>query len=288
MNAPERPAARRDLDGKVVLVTGASSGIGRATALALSSAGARVAVGARRVDRLDSLVDSALGEAIALQLDVTDPASVARAVEETVARFGRLDALVNYAGLMQSGMILDADVREWQRMVDTNLLGSMYAVHAALPHLLETKGAVVQVSSTAARSASLGSGVYAATKFGISAFSESLRQEITDQGVRVIVIQPGFVDTELTSHITDRGCRPQPPSSHRQYGRCVPMTSRRRSSMPSASLTTSRSTRSWCVQLTRCVDLTGHHVLRRPDRPADLLRREAQRDARIVQTERRP
>ncbi|MFC9561589.1 SDR family oxidoreductase [Agromyces sp. NPDC056965] len=203
MNVPDGPTERRGLDRKVVLVTGASSGIGRATALALSTAGARVAVGARRVDRLDSLVDAAPGEAIALQLDVTDPASVARAVGETVERFGRLDALVNNAGLMQSGMILDADVREWQRMVDTNLLGSMYAVHAALPHLLETKGAVVQVSSTAARSASLGSGVYAATKFGISAFSESLRQEVTNRGVRVIVIQPGFVDTELTSHITD-------------------------------------------------------------------------------------
>lgn len=203
MNAPDHSDARRALEGKVVLVTGASSGIGRATALALSTAGARVAVGARRVDRLESLVDAAPGEAIALQLDVTDPASVERAVGETIERFGRLDALVNNAGLMQSGMILDADVREWQRMVDTNLLGSMYAVHAALPHLLEAKGAVVQVSSTAARSASLGSGVYAATKFGISAFSESLRQEVTSRGVRVIVIQPGFVDTELTSHITD-------------------------------------------------------------------------------------
>ncbi|MGH3705011.1 MAG: SDR family oxidoreductase, partial [Agromyces sp.] len=125
MSAPDRSTARRALDGKVVLVTGASSGIGRATALALSTAGARVAVGARRVDRLESLVDAAPGEAIALRLDVTDPASVERAVGEAVERFGRLDALVNNAGLMQSGMILDADVREWQRMVDTNLLGSM-------------------------------------------------------------------------------------------------------------------------------------------------------------------
>jgi NADP-dependent 3-hydroxy acid dehydrogenase YdfG len=191
------------LDGKVVLVTGASSGIGRATALALSAAGARVAIGARRIDRLAALVDAAPGEVVPLQLDVTDPASVQLAVSETVGHFRRLDALVNNAGLMQSGLILGADVREWQRMIDTNLLGSMYAVHAALPHLLATKGAVVQVSSTAARSASLGSGVYAATKFGISAFSESLRQEVTTRGVRVIVIQPGFVDTELTSHITD-------------------------------------------------------------------------------------
>lgn len=191
------------LEGKVILVTGASSGIGREVALALSTAGARVAIGARRVDRLDALVESAPGEVLPLELDVTDSESVQRAVTQTVSHFGRLDALVNNAGLMQSGLILGADVREWQRMIDTNLLGSMYAVHAALPHLLESKGAVVQVSSTAARSASLGSGVYAATKFGISAFSESLRQEVTRRGVRVIVIHPGFVDTELTSHITD-------------------------------------------------------------------------------------
>ena len=203
MNSEVSREVRRPLEGKVVLVTGASSGIGRETALALSRAGARVAIGARRTDRLASLVDAAPGEVVPLQLDVTDPASVQRAVSETVGHFGRLDALVNNAGLMQSGLILGADVSEWRRMVDTNLLGSMYAVHAALPFLLETKGAVVQVSSTAARSASLGSGVYAATKFGISAFSESLRQEVTRRGVRVIVIQPGFVDTELTSHITD-------------------------------------------------------------------------------------
>ena len=203
MNPEDTLETRRPLEGKVVLVTGASSGIGRDTALALSAAGAQVAIGARRIDRLASLVEAAPGEVVPLQLDVTDPVSVQRAVSETVGHFGRLDALVNNAGLMQSGLILDADVSEWRRMVDTNLLGSMYAVHAALPFLLESKGAVVQVSSTAARSASLGSGVYAATKFGIGAFSESLRQEVTRRGVRVIVIQPGFVDTELTSHITD-------------------------------------------------------------------------------------
>ena len=203
MHSEDKLETRRPLEGSIILVTGASSGIGRETALALSRAGARVAIGARRTDRLASLVDAAPGEVVPLQLDVTDPASVQRAVSETVGHFGRLDALVNNAGLMQSGLILGADVSEWRRMVDTNLLGSMYAVHAALPFLLETKGAVVQVSSTAARSASLGSGVYAATKFGISAFSESLRQEVTRRGVRVIVIQPGFVDTELTSHITD-------------------------------------------------------------------------------------
>lgn len=189
--------------GSVALVTGASSGIGRATALALSEAGYRVAVGARRVDRLDAIADAAPGEVLALDLDVTDYGSVSRAVARVVDRFGRLDALVNNAGLMQSGMILGADVSEWVRMVETNLLGSMYAVHAALPSLIASRGQVIQVSSTSGRIASLGSGVYSATKFGIGAFAESLRQEVTTQGVRVTVIEPGFVATELTDHITD-------------------------------------------------------------------------------------
>jgi NADP-dependent 3-hydroxy acid dehydrogenase YdfG len=191
------------LDGKVVLVTGASSGIGWATALALSKAGARVAVGARRADRLQFLAQDAPGKMLALELDVTDAQSVRDAVAATVERLGALDVLVNNAGVMLSGPILGADTAEWTRMVETNLLGSMYAVHAALPHLLRSKGAVVQISSTSGRTASAASGVYAATKFGITAFSEALRQEVTTQGVRVIVIEPGFVATELTSHITD-------------------------------------------------------------------------------------
>ena len=172
------------LEGKVVLVTGASSGIGQATALALSSAGASVAVGARRTDRLKSLAEDAPGEMLVLDLDVTDRQSVQDAVAATVERFGALDAVVNNAGVMLSGAILDVDTTEWTRMVETNLLGSMYVVHAALPHLLRSKGAVVQISSTSGRTASAASGVYAATKFGVTAFSEALRQEVTAQGVR--------------------------------------------------------------------------------------------------------
>ncbi|MER6176113.1 SDR family NAD(P)-dependent oxidoreductase [Streptosporangium sp. NPDC001681] len=191
------------LDGKVVLVTGASSGIGEATALALSVEGARVAVGARRADRLEALVRKAPGEVLALELDVTDQESVRAAVAKTVERFGALDILVNNAGVMLAGPIVGADTTEWTRMVETNLLGSMYMVHAALPHLLKRKGTVLQVSSTSGRVASASSGVYAATKFGITAFSESLRQEVTAQGVRVVVVEPGFVATELASHITD-------------------------------------------------------------------------------------
>lgn len=190
------------LDGKIALVTGASSGIGRATALALSRAGARVAVGARRGDRLKSLEREAPGEVLVLDLDVTDRRSVEEAVAATVDGFGSLDILVNNAGLMLSGPILGADTTEWTRMVGTNLLGSMYAVHAALPHLLDSKGAVVQISSTSGRTSSAASAVYSATKFGVNAFAEALRQEVTEQGVRVVVLEPGFVSTELADHIT--------------------------------------------------------------------------------------
>ncbi|MEU4572578.1 SDR family NAD(P)-dependent oxidoreductase [Nonomuraea sp. ATR24] len=195
------------LDGKVALITGASSGIGEATALALSTEGALVAAGARRVDRLESLARKAPGEMLTLDLDVTDQNSVRAAVAATVGRFGALDILVNNAGLMLAGPLLGADVSEWTRMVDTNLLGSMYTVHAALPYLLESKGTVVQVSSTSGRIASAGNGVYSATKFGITAFAESLRQEVTAQGVRVVVVEPGFVATELSGHISDPAMR---------------------------------------------------------------------------------
>ncbi|MFD0857204.1 SDR family NAD(P)-dependent oxidoreductase [Actinomadura adrarensis] len=191
------------LDGKVALVTGASSGIGEATALALSKEGARVAVGARRGDRLRSLAGKAAGEVLTIDLDVTDQESARASVAAAVERFGGLDILVNNAGVMLSGPIAGADTAEWRRMVETNLLGSMYMVHAALPHLLDSQGTILQVSSTSGRAASANSGVYAATKFGIAAFSESLRQEVTAQGVRVVVLGPGFVDTELASHITD-------------------------------------------------------------------------------------
>ncbi|MGW8668055.1 SDR family NAD(P)-dependent oxidoreductase [Streptomyces niveus] len=200
---PSEEDMSNTLDRKVVLVTGASSGIGQATALALSKAGARVAVGARRADRPKSLAQDGPGEMLVLELDVTDHESVRDAVTATVEYFGALDALVNNAGIMLSGPILNGDTAEWNRMIDTNLLGSMYTAHAALPHLLESKGAVVQISSTSGRTASAGGGVYGATKFGITAFSEALRQEVTAKGVRVIVVEPGMVATELATHITD-------------------------------------------------------------------------------------
>ncbi|MEU4800901.1 SDR family NAD(P)-dependent oxidoreductase [Actinosynnema sp. NPDC023587] len=195
-----------NLQGRTALVTGASSGIGEATAVALGRAGASVVVAARRVDRLAALEERLAGdgvEVLALELDVTDEAACRAAVERTVEVFGGLDVLVNNAGVMLLGDIEGADTTDWTRMVSTNLLGVMFLTHAALPHLLERRGAVVQVSSTAARVVRAGTGVYNATKAGLNAFSESLRQEVTRRGVRVVVVEPGVVETELREHITD-------------------------------------------------------------------------------------
>ncbi|MCP2169171.1 SDR family NAD(P)-dependent oxidoreductase [Goodfellowiella coeruleoviolacea] len=196
----------QQLQGKVALVTGASSGIGEATAVALAEAGAAVAIGARRADRLAGLAQrltDAGARVLTLDLDVTDEASCRAAVAATVSEFGGLDVLVNNAGVMLLGRINGADTTDWTRMVNTNVLGLMFMTHAALPHLVERKGAVVQMSSTAGRTVRAGTGVYNATKWGVNAFSESLRQEVYQDGVRVVVVEPGIVATELREHITD-------------------------------------------------------------------------------------
>ncbi|MGA3147302.1 MAG: SDR family NAD(P)-dependent oxidoreductase [Acidimicrobiales bacterium] len=197
------------LQGTVALVTGASSGIGEATAVALAAEGASVAIAARRLDRLEAIAERIRphAEVLVIETDVTDEAAARAMVERTVGEFGRLDTLVNNAGVMLLGPILDAPVEEWRRMVELNVLGLLYCTHAALPHLL--RGAereprhvadVVNVSSVAGRVARQGNGVYSATKFGVAAFSESLRQEVTRRHVRVTVIEPGQVMTELVSH----------------------------------------------------------------------------------------
>jgi NADP-dependent 3-hydroxy acid dehydrogenase YdfG len=194
------------LDGTVALVTGASSGIGEATALALAAQGASVAVAARRKDRLDALAERAPAGAkmLALETDVTDEDQARRMVDATVSEFGRLDTLVNNAGVMLLGPIEGAPTEEWRRMVNLNVLGLLYCTHAALPHLLaaaETEprrvADVVNVSSVAGRVARRDSGVYNATKWGVVAFSESLRQEVTTRHVRVSIVEPGATKTEL-------------------------------------------------------------------------------------------
>jgi NADP-dependent 3-hydroxy acid dehydrogenase YdfG len=173
----------------------------------MAAAGATVVAGARRVDRLKELAAAADGEVLPVELDVADQESVREAVATAVGQFGGLDVVVNNAGVMLSGPIVGADTAEWDRMVATNLLGTLYVTHAALPHLLARKGTVVQISSTSGRIASAMGGVYAATKFGVNAFTEALRQEVTEQGVRVVTIEPGMVDTELADHIGDEAIR---------------------------------------------------------------------------------
>ncbi len=203
-------APESTLDGTVALVTGASSGIGEATAKRLAAEGATVAVAARRVDRLRALVgeiEDAGGRALAVESDVTDRAQAEALVERTVAEIGRLDVVVNNAGVMLLGPALEAPVEEWERMVDLNVKGLLYVAKAALPHLLRFADEgprmvadLVNISSVAGRRARSGSAVYNATKFGVGAFSEALRQEVTERHVRVSLVEPGAVATELSSH----------------------------------------------------------------------------------------
>jgi NADP-dependent 3-hydroxy acid dehydrogenase YdfG len=200
----------RVLDGTVALVTGASSGIGAATAVALAGHGAAVALAARRRDRLETLATDIReqgGTALVLECDVTDQQEAAGAVERTVAELGRLDTLINNAGVMLLGPVADAPLAEWQQMVQLNVLGLLYCAHAALPHLLQAAADgprqvadMVNISSVAGRVARGGSGVYSLTKQGVGAFSESLRQEVTKRYVRVSLVEPGATATELASH----------------------------------------------------------------------------------------
>ena len=195
------------LDGTVALVTGGSSGIGEATAVALAAEGAAVAIAGRRKDRLDALAARIDGSVLAIEADLTDEAQARGAVERTVAELGRLDTLVNNAGVMLLGPAAAAPLEEWERMVRINVMGLLYCTHAALPHLARAAEGdprrvadIVNISSVAGRIARLGSGVYNLTKFGVTALSESLRQEFSAQHLRVSVVEPGAVDTELPDH----------------------------------------------------------------------------------------
>jgi NADP-dependent 3-hydroxy acid dehydrogenase YdfG len=209
------------LDGTVALVTGASSGIGAATAEALAQLGATVALAARRTERIAELAGKIRadgGKALALTVDITSEDDARTCVERTVAELGRLDTLVNNAGTMLLGPAVGAPLEEWQRMVDINLLGLLYTTHAALPYLLEAAkdsprqvADLVNVSSVAGRFPRSGSAAYNATKFGVTGFSEAIRQEVTKRHVRVSVLEPGAVDTELVSHN-----RPEIQERHQQ------------------------------------------------------------------------
>jgi len=200
------------LTGTVALVTGASSGIGEATARRLAQDGASVALVARRRDRLEALaaeIEQTGGTALAVEADITDRTQAEMAVRQTFERFGRLDVLVNNAGLMLLGPVVGADPEEWDRMIAINAQGLLYTTHAALPYLLKAAedgprrvADIVNISSIAGRVAWNGYGVYNMTKFGVNGFTEALRQEVTKRHVRVGVLEPGGVTTELSSHNT--------------------------------------------------------------------------------------
>jgi NADP-dependent 3-hydroxy acid dehydrogenase YdfG len=198
------------LDGTVALVTGASSGIGEATATALAAHGATVALAARRGDRLESLaakIGANGGRYLVIEADISEEEQARGAVERTVTELGRLDTLVNNAGLMLLAPAVGAPYDEWRRMIDINVIGLMACSHAALPHLLRAAedaprrvADIVNISSVAGRIARSGSAAYNATKFGVGAFSEGLRQEVTQRHVRVSLVEPGGTATELSGH----------------------------------------------------------------------------------------
>src|SRR3954449_11457997 len=196
------------LEGTVALVTGASSGIGEATARALAAQGARVALAARRKDRLDALAAELDG--LAIESDITDRDQAVNAVETTVRELGRLDTVINNAGVMLLGTIADAPVEEWDRMIALNVQGLMYVAHAALPHLLKAAESgprnvadLVNISSVAGRRVGQGGGVYQATKHAVGVFSEALRQEVTARHVRSSLVEPGATQSELVMHVRE-------------------------------------------------------------------------------------
>lgn len=197
------------IKGKVAIVTGASSGIGYATCLALSKAGARVAAGARRTDRLESLEKEIAkngGEILIQKLDVTKKAECDSFVDAAAKKWGMVYILVNNAGLMPLSFFKSLKVDEWDRMIDVNIKGVLYCTAAAIPHMLAKKsGHIVNISSVAGRVVFPAGSVYCATKHAVTALSEGLRQEFsTRSNIRVTCIEPGVVATELTNTITDK------------------------------------------------------------------------------------
>lgn len=199
------------LDGKVAVITGASSGIGEATAEALAAEGATVVVAARRKDRLENLVERINGNgsrALAVGADVTDEEQAHALIQRAKDELGRLDILVNNAGVMLLSKIEKGLSDEWRKMFDVNVLGLLYVTDAAIEMMKrQGSGHVINISSTAGRRARPTLGVYSGTKFAVNAISEALRQELIEDNIRVTVIEPGAVETELPTHITDEEAR---------------------------------------------------------------------------------
>jgi NADP-dependent 3-hydroxy acid dehydrogenase YdfG len=196
-----------NIEGKVVVITGASSGLGEAAARLLSAEGAKLALGARRVERLRSLakeLEDKGGRAVAIATDVTDRDQVKRLVDAAVEEFGRVDVIINNAGLMPHSLLERLKVDEWDRMIDVNIKGVLYGIAAALPHMMRQKaGHVINVSSVAGHKVTPAGAVYAATKHAVRALSEGLRQEVKAHNIRTTVVSPGAVATELPDTISE-------------------------------------------------------------------------------------
>ena len=196
-----------NIEGKVVVITGASSGLGEATARHLSAQGATVVLGARRGDRIESLaaaLSASGGKALAIATDVTHCDQVKRLVDAAAQTYGRIDVMINNAGLMPQAPIERLKIDEWERMIDVNIKGVLYGIAAALPHMKRQKaGHFINVSSVAGHKVGQGFAVYAATKYAVRALSEGLRQEVKPYNIRTTVISPGAVATELPNTATD-------------------------------------------------------------------------------------
>jgi NADP-dependent 3-hydroxy acid dehydrogenase YdfG len=196
-----------NLNEKVALVTGASSGIGEAVALALAEMGVTVALSARRVDRLGALVDkiaAAGGKALALPGDVAVEAAAFASVADTVAQLGRIDILVNCAGVNEAGGVESLTLDQWRRVIDINLYGTLYTCKAAIPHMkAQGGGDIINISSTSGRRAAGLFGPYSTSKFGLTGLTEGMRQEVGGSGIRVCILEPGATETEIAGSITD-------------------------------------------------------------------------------------
>lgn len=200
-------SSNENIAGKVVVITGASSGLGEATARMLAAQGATVVLGARRVDRIEALaaeIGQAGGRALALATDVTRSADVQRLVDMAVETFGRVDVIVNNAGLMPSSPLERLKIDDWDRMIDVNIKGVLYGIAAVLPHMQRQKGGhIVNVSSVAGHKVRAGTAVYSATKHAVRVLTEGLRQEVKAYDIRTTIISPGAVATELPDSITE-------------------------------------------------------------------------------------
>jgi NADP-dependent 3-hydroxy acid dehydrogenase YdfG len=214
----------KNIENKVVVITGASSGLGEAAARLLAENGAKLVLGARRIDRLRALAkDLSLGDGAVVQTDVVKREDVQRLVDRAVELHGRVDVMINNAGLMPSSFLERLHVEEWDRMIDVNIKGVLYGVAAALPHMIAQKsGHIVNVASVAGHKVGPGGAVYAATKHAVRVISEGLRQEVKPHNIRTTIISPGAVATELTETITD----PTVAAGMRQtYAQAIPADS---------------------------------------------------------------